>query len=73
MPIVDGLEEAFADKVQVIKLNAIEPEIDRLQAEWGLRGHPTFAVLDEQGNVTARFTGPQPAATLRSALAGVVP
>lgn len=73
MPIVNGLEEAFAGQVRVVKLNAMEPENDRLQAEWGLRGHPTFAVLDEQGNVTARFTGPQPAAALRTAMADVAP
>ena len=72
MPIVDGLEEEFAGRLQVVKLNAADPENDRLQAQWGLRGHPTFAVLDEEGTIVTRFTGPQPAETLRSAMTQVV-
>lgn len=68
MPIVDGLEQEFFGQVAVIRLDAaLATNID-LQAQYGMRGHPTFVVLDNNGRVTARFVGPQTAETLRAAI-----
>jgi thioredoxin-like negative regulator of GroEL len=69
MPIVDELEEEFAGEVAVVRLNAGREEEARLSAELGLRGHPSFAILTADGQVSNRFFGPQPAELLRSAMA----
>ena len=73
MPTVSGLEEAFAGRVDVIRLNALERENSRLQSVYEVRGHPSFVVLDRGDEVTARFLGPQDEATLREAMAAVAP
>ncbi|MBK9053633.1 MAG: hypothetical protein IPL78_22845 [Chloroflexi bacterium] len=67
-PIVDGLEQEFAGQIAVLRLNADDPVNAQLMQDMGLRGHPSFAVLDTQANITARFFGPQTAATLREAI-----
>lgn len=71
MPIVDGLESEFAGKVAIFRLNAAEPANVQLQQEYGLRGHPSFAVLDGDGRVVQVFIGPQTEETLRAALAAL--
>ncbi len=68
MPIVNGLEDEFVGEVDVMRLNADEGENAALQNRYGLRGHPSFAVLDETGAVVERFYGPQSAGTLREAM-----
>lgn len=71
MPIVDGLEAEFEGNVAVLRLTADEAANARLQAQYGLRGHPAFAVVDGQGRISQTFVGPQTAATLRPAMAAV--
>jgi protein-disulfide isomerase-like protein with CxxC motif len=71
MPIVNGLEEEFAGKITVAQLNAAKSENVQLMQTYGLRGHPSFAVLDENGRVQQIFFGPQDAAVLRKALTAV--
>ncbi len=68
MPIVDGLEQEFSGQARVYRLDAGEAENAQLMQQFGLRGHPTFAVLDENGRVQQTFSGPQTADTLRTAL-----
>lgn len=72
MPIVDGLESEFVGEVTISRLNAAEPANVQLQQEYGLRGHPSFAVLDGDGRVVQVFIGPQTEETLRAALAAVL-
>ena len=67
-PIVDGLEVEFDGKASVIQLDAGQLSNASLQSQWGLRGHPSFAVLDADGQVTKRFFGPQSEAILRQAI-----
>jgi len=71
IPIVDGLASEFEGRITVLQLDAGLPENEQLQASYGLRGHPTFLVLDQEGNVIAQFIGPQTTETLRIALAEV--
>lgn len=71
-PIVDGLEQEFAGQVTILRLDADDPANNQLMEDLGLRGHPSFAVIDGQGNITARFFGPQPVETLREALQDVL-
>ena len=72
-PIVDGLEEEFGGQVSIIRLDAAQPENAELQNQYGLRGHPSFAVIDGNNQVTQTFFGPQPAGQLRTAIQSVTP
>lgn len=71
MPIVDGLDVEFEGEVSVYQLDSGQPTNAELQNQWGVRGHPSFAILDHNGRVVQRFFGPQPEAILRQAIEGV--
>lgn len=72
-PIVNGLEAEFAGQLAVIHLNAADPHIAAQQAAYDMRGHPSFVILDAQGQPQNRFLGPQPIETLRAAITAVLP
>lgn len=69
---MNGLEAEFGDEVNFFRLNAVEPDVLQVQQTYGLRGHPSVAVLDESGAVTARYFGPETAETLRGDLTAVL-
>ncbi len=71
-PIVDGLESEFSGQAEVLQLDADETENAQLQQQYGMRGHPTFAVLDRNGRVVQTFIGPQAEEVLREALTAVI-
>lgn len=73
MPIVNGLEEEFAGQIEVVRLNAAEKENEELMQSYGLRGHPSFVVLDENGRISQTYFGPQEAETLRTAVQNTLP
>ncbi|MDX1413753.1 MAG: hypothetical protein R3293_06150 [Candidatus Promineifilaceae bacterium] len=70
-PIVDGLEREFAGRANVVQLDAAEAGNEHLQQAFGLRGHPSFVILDADGRVQQTFIGPQTAEILRAALRAV--
>jgi thioredoxin-like negative regulator of GroEL len=71
-PIVDRLEGDFTGQVKVLQLNANETENAQLQQQYGLRGHPTFVVLDVNGRPAQTFVGPQTEEILREAITAVI-
>lgn len=71
-PIVNGLEKEFSNEAAVIQLNANEAENARLQQQYGMRGHPTFALLDMNGQLAQILIGPQTSDVLREALTAVI-
>jgi thioredoxin-like negative regulator of GroEL len=71
-PIVNGLESEFAGRVAVLQLDANEADNAQLQQKYGMRGHPTFVVLDEKGRAVQTFIGPQSEAVLQEALTAVI-
>lgn len=73
MPIVNGLEEEFSGEIIVLRLNAIEVENIELMQSYGVRGHPSFVVLAEDGRVSQTFLGIQSEAALRAALQSILP
>lgn len=72
MPIVNGLEEEFAGQINVLRLNAVETENEELMQSYGLRGHPSFVVLDENGRVSQTYFGPQNEDMLRTAVQSAI-
>ena len=71
-PIVNGLEIEYGSKVNFQSLDASLSENLDVQASYGVRGHPTFVILDENGGVVASFIGPQDQAVLREAITAVI-
>ena len=67
-PIVNGLADDYANELSVYQLDAAQPAIATLQQRYGLRGHPSFALLTANGNVNASFFGPQDEQLLRDAI-----
>ena len=68
---MNGLADEFAGEVNVVRLKADTSDTIPLQERYGGRGHPFFAVIDKDGQVTERFFGPQTAVTLRQAMTAV--
>jgi hypothetical protein len=68
IPIVDGLSEEFEGRVSAIQLNAALSTNARLQADFGLTGHPSFVVLDMDDQIIHRYFGPQSENLLREAM-----
>lgn len=73
MPIVNGLEEEFSGQLTVLQLNAAETENAQLMQEYDLRGHPSFAILGEDGRLLETFFGPQTEESLRNAILNILP
>jgi thioredoxin-like negative regulator of GroEL len=70
-PIVNGLEKDFAGRAAVLQLDANQAGNASLQQQFGLRGHPTFVVLDENGQAVQTFIGPQTETVLSEVLTSV--
>ena len=71
-PIVNGLADEFTGQISVYQLNASDPANVRLQSKYGLRGHPSFVVLDSDGRSIHTFLGPQSEEILRQAITTII-
>lgn len=69
---MDGIEQAFSGKAEVIRLNVDEPENERIQQSYGVRGHPSVVIIDENGQVNERFFGAASTESLQQALNKVI-
>lgn len=49
--MVDGLERDLGDSAKVIRLDVFTGLGQQMAARYGVRGVPTFVVLDGEGNV----------------------
>ena len=58
---MNGLEAEYGEKIQFYRLDANNPDNQPIQNELNLRGHPSVAILDQNGNVVQQFFGVQPA------------
>jgi protein-disulfide isomerase len=67
-PIVNGLETEFGAEVTFLRLDAAVRENIQLQQSYGVRGHPSFVLLDAGNQTAATFIGPQSPESLRQAL-----
>lgn len=72
-PIVNGLTDEFKGQVDVHQLNAADQANIQLQNEYGLRGHPSFVILDSDGRSVQTLIGPQSETVLRQAIMNVIP
>lgn len=73
-PIVDRLEEEFEAQMVVARLDATSEEGLLRMESYGLRGHPSYVLVDSSGEVlwkmAGQFTGEQLIRFLLPNLAG---
>ena len=65
-PVVDGLENEFGDQIEFRPIDAATRDGQTIFRAYGLRGHPSYVVVDPTGAVLWTGFGEQPAETLEA-------
>lgn len=71
-PIVNGLEGEYGDRIDFRRHNIITDEGNAWATKYGVRGHPAFLLVDEQGQEQWRTVGVVPEETMEAALTAVL-
>jgi thioredoxin-related protein len=66
---VDGLARALEGRAQVLRLNVMDDVGGELAMRYGVRGVPTFVLLDGRGEVVLRQAGMPDRTAIESAVA----
>jgi hypothetical protein len=69
---VDGLEQDYAGKLQVVRLDFNDPKNRPALRALRVQGHPTVVLIDRNGKTQAPLLGPQTDASLRPAIQALV-
>jgi thioredoxin-related protein len=56
-PVVDGLERELEGRAQVLRLSVMDDVGGGLAMRYGVRGVPTFVLLDRAGEVVLQQAG----------------
>ena len=72
-PIVHGLETEFEADVAFEQIDASTERGQAAIKAYSLRGHPSYVLLDEKGEVVWQFAGQTEKARLRSQLSALNP
>lgn len=64
-PIVNGLERQYGGALVFEYRNATETANQESLRAYGLRGHPSYVILDAEGQVRWSASGPLPEVVLR--------
>lgn len=72
-PIVNGLETEFEANVSFERIDASSERGQAAMKTYSLRGHPSYVLLDKQGEVVWQFSGLTGDVQLRSQLAAHAP
>lgn len=67
-PVVNGLERQYGNRVAFAGVDFYNRANRELVQQHRVLGHPTFVVLDRNGNVVKRFVGYTEEAELKAAL-----
>ena len=67
-PVVHGLEQQYGDRVAFAGVDYYNQANRELVQQYRVVGHPTFVVLDREGQVVKQFVGYTPEADLDAAL-----
>lgn len=65
-PIVDGLEGEFSQRIAFEKVDADTDEGQTLLRLYGLRGHPSYVIVDTTGSRLWRSSGQTSESALRN-------
>jgi thioredoxin 1 len=66
-PIVEEIEQSFAGKVKVVKINVDEPTSQAMVEQYQIGAMPTY-IIEKKGQVVSSFVGAQSKTTLVDAL-----
>jgi hypothetical protein len=72
-PIVNGLETEFEADVAFDKINATSERGQAAMKSYSMRGHPSYVLVDVNGDVLWQFAGQTEEMQLRSQLASLEP
>jgi thiol:disulfide interchange protein len=73
MPIVNGLEDEFSDRVLFLRLNAADgADGETAFKRLSLPGHPSFVIFTPDGQEQERLFGVVDVAALRTAIESVL-
>ncbi len=70
-PKIDQLEKDLAGEAKLLRLNVKDQVGRTLAAQWGVRGVPTFFVVDEAGNIVYAQAGAPNIEALRQTVANL--
>jgi thioredoxin-like negative regulator of GroEL len=62
---VNGLEAEYGEQMTFTRLNVDEPANQEIQQQYRLRGHPSVAIINANGEIVQTFVGVQSAETVR--------
>ena len=66
---MNGLDSEYEDsQIEFMRLDANSTEGGAIQRSYGLRGHPSIALINADGEVVQKFVGEQSAEILREAI-----
>jgi len=68
LPIVDGLEETYSDRIAFQRINADKDDGPAIVRAYNILGHPTFIFVNRAGQEVRRFVGPQTIETLQQTI-----
>ena len=71
-PVVDGLERELEGQAQVLRLNAMDAVGGKLAMRYGVRGVPTFVLLNGAGEVVLKQVGMPERADILAMVAGLL-
>ncbi|RUA15627.1 MAG: hypothetical protein DSY55_05925 [Clostridia bacterium] len=71
-PIVNGLEKQYGKQIEFVFINREAPENQTIVKKYGVRSQPIFILLDRQGEIVQRFSGPVSEDVLAEALQSLV-
>ena len=67
-PVVHGLEQQYAGRIDFLYLNVAVPRNDSARQALGFRATPHFFLLDDRGMTSTSMQGVVPEDSLRTAL-----
>jgi hypothetical protein len=70
-PVVHGLEDKYAAKVDFVYLDVDDPTSDAAKRKLGYRVQPDLYLIDAQGNIVQRWIGLVEAKSLEEALSKI--
>ena len=65
LPVVNGLEEIYGNEIAFRRIDANSSEGRPVFQYFGLQGHPSFILLNPEGEVLWQGLGEQPGETMQ--------
>lgn len=72
-PIVDGVEEQYAEQIVVKRINADIGDGPEIVRAYRIPGHPTLLIFDKEGSEVQRLFGLQSIEVVEKAVQKVLP